>query len=75
MDLTDANGQLTGTAMLANFVSADISDTRNGASASMSVTGEFLEPGITMSGTFTATTFTGTYSTSSVDSTVELERQ
>jgi len=76
LQLAETAGSISGTARLAGFMTAEVSGSRSGRNASMNVYGEFLDPGIVLSGVLTASTFTGTWSVSGgAGSPVSLERQ
>ena len=72
--LHDVDGQLSGNVIVL-FVTADVSGVRSGTTASMNITGEWVEPGVTLTGTFTPTRFNGSWRTSTDTSTVTLEKR
>lgn len=76
LQLAETGGSISGTARIAGLMTGEVSGSRSGRNASMNVYGEFLDPGIVLSGVLTASTFTGTWSVAGgAGSQVSLERQ
>ena len=72
IELTDSGGQLTGTALIGGLVTANVTGDRMGREAFISMTSPVFEGVVTIEGTFSGDSFSGTV----VDGggTVELRR-